>query len=201
MGERSFVASRDDNGRRSPDVTDFETILVADRSVLMLDVLLDLGYNVWKTPLQVPCPVHKLGQEGKPSARIYSAEDHTLWCFYCNKLYAPTEVWEAARAVSRGEAARSILERWPVTEERARELVAEAGAFRRVGAWRSQGEYGEILERHLRNFRGKAEFSRYRKWALEVDEFTLYLEKLPEESRESAIQSFILRLEKDLSDV
>jgi hypothetical protein len=181
-------------------VTDFETILVADRSVLIRDVLLDLGYEIWKTPIQIPCPIHKLGQEQKPSARVYSGEDRTLWCFYCNKHYAPTEVWEAVRGVSRGDAARSILERWPVTEERARELVVEAGVVNRKGPGGPQEEYGEILERHLRNFRGKAKFLLYRQWAKDVDEFSVFLEKLPEESRESAMQSFLLRLERELSD-
>jgi hypothetical protein len=186
--------------KRFTEVTDFETILVADRSALIRDVLLELGYEVWKTPIQIPCPVHKMGQEQKPSARVYSQEDHTLWCFYCNKHYSPTEIWEAVRGVSRGDAARSILGRWPVTDERARELVSEAGVVRRAGPGGPQGEYGEILERHLRNFRGKAKFLLYRKWALEVDEFSLYIETLSEESRESALQSFLLRLERDLVD-
>lgn len=174
-------------------MTDFELIHVADRSALMKTVLEDLGYDIWKVPLQVICPVHKLGQEQRPSARLYSEEDHDLWCFYCNKQYTPTEVWEAQRSVSRSEAARAILARWPVAEEQARRLAQASRAP--AGP---QGLYEAVLERRLKVHRGRAPFAQYRQWARAVDAFRDYVESLPESSRESALASFLDRMDAAL---
>jgi hypothetical protein len=175
-------------------VTDFELIHVADRSALMKLVLEELGYEIWKVPLQVICPVHKLGQEQRPSARLYSEEDHDLWCFYCNKQYTPTEVWEAQRSVSRSEAARAILVLWPVAEGVAQRL-ARASRAAPVGP---RGLYEMVLERRLKVHRGRASFVQYREWARVVDSFCDYIESLPESSRESALTSFLTRMDAAL---
>lgn len=176
-------------------MTPEESILVADRTVLMKDVLEEVGYDLWKFPLQISCPVHNLGKENHPSARIYSEQDHTVWCFYCFKQYWPTEVWEAQKSLDRSDAALDLLKRWPVSPDRAQALVRLVRAPVRES---HHVVFHSILNRHLEAHRGRAQFEGYRIWARRVDEFAVYLDNLGEEFRESAIQSFCQRLDTDL---
>ena len=106
-------------------MTPEELIVVADHSASMKEVLTELGYDIWKVPLQIPCPVHKLGQETRPSARIYE-DDKAIWCFYCVVQYRATQVWSAMRNVDREVAAGAILARWPVSEELSWEVLRKA---------------------------------------------------------------------------
>jgi hypothetical protein len=91
-------------------MTSTEMIQVADRTVKIKEVLSLLGYEIWRVPLQIPCPVHKFGQESHPSARIYTEDASTIWCFYCVEAYWPTQVWEARKGVSRDLLERHLRE-------------------------------------------------------------------------------------------
>jgi hypothetical protein len=175
-------------------MTPEEMIIVADRSTSMKEVLTELGYEIWKVPLQIPCPVHKLGQETRPSARIYE-DDRAVWCFYCVTQYTATQVWSAMKGVEQGEAAATILSRWPVDEGRAREVLRRAQAPYRP---RLVEVYQAVLDRHLISHRGSAGFAKYRKWAKACDDFMVFIGTIPQESQEIAIQSFVDRLNMDL---
>lgn len=49
-------------------MTPDELVIIADKSTSMKAVLNESGYDIWKVPLQIACPVHKLGQETRLSA-------------------------------------------------------------------------------------------------------------------------------------
>jgi hypothetical protein len=177
-------------------MTSEEMIIVADNSASMKAVLTELGYDIWKIPLQIPCPVHKLGQETRPSARVYE-DDKTIWCFYCVMQYRVTEVWAAMRDVDRDVAAGAILGLWPVEENRAQEVLRKA----QVPVRRSlEGVYRAVLDRHLISHRRVTEFSKYRKWAKACDDFMVFIGTVPKEHQEVAIQSFVERMNFNLLD-
>jgi hypothetical protein len=177
-------------------MTPEEAILVADHATSMKAVLTELDYDIWKVPLQIACPVHKLGGETRLSARIYE-DDRTVWCFYCIMQYRPTEVWAAQKGVDRAEAAGTILSRWPVSEDDSRAALRRARAPYKPEI---TDVYLGVLERHLVNYRGVADFTKYRKWAKACDEFTIFIGTIPEESQETAIFSFIERMNAALSE-
>ena len=171
-------------------MTPEEMIVVADHSASMKKVLEELGYDIWKIPLQIPCPVHKLGRETRPSARIYE-DDRAIWCFYCVVQYRATEVWAAMRDVDRDVAAGAILARWPVDGDRAREVLRRASVPYRPSL---EGVYRAVLDRHLISHRGVAKFDKYREWAKACDEFMVFIGTVPQEYREVAVQSFVERM-------
>lgn len=175
-------------------MTPEEMIIVADHSASMKAVLTELGYDIWKIPLQIPCPVHKLGQETRPSARIYE-DDKTVWCFYCVVQYRVTQVWAAMRDVDRDVAAGAILGHWPVDGDRAQEVLRRAQVPYRPSL---DGVYRAVLERHLISHRGVADFSKYRKWAKACDDFMVFVGTVPKDHREVAIQSFVERMNFNL---
>jgi hypothetical protein len=176
-------------------MTPEDAIIVADQTASMKEVLTELNYSIWKVPLQISCPVHKLGQEDRPSARIYE-DDKSVYCFYCIAQYKATEVWAAMKSVDRDVAAAAILEKWPVEEGVAQGVLRRAQSPYKA---RIEEVYEGVLERHLINYRGIVEFSVYRKWAKACDEFMIFLKTLPSENKELAIESFIMRMTKDLS--
>ena len=176
-------------------MTPEELIVVADHSASMKAVLTELGYDIWKVPLQIPCPVHKLGQETRPSARIYE-DDKRVWCFYCVVQYTVTQVWAAIKDVDRDIAAEAILNHWPVEGEKAQELLRRAQVPYRPSL---EGVYRAVLERHLISYRGIAKFDHYRRWAKACDDFLVFINTVPQEHRETAIQSFVERMDSDLS--
>jgi len=169
-------------------------VIVADKSTSMKEVLTELNYDIWKVPLQIPCPVHKLGQETRPSARVYE-DDRAVWCFYCMVQYTATQVWAAMKEVDREEAAGAILGRWPVAEDRAQEVLRRSRAPYQP---RLSDVYQGVLERHLLSHRGTAGFTKYRKWAKACDEFLVFINSVPKEGQEVAIQSFVERMNLDL---
>jgi hypothetical protein len=171
-------------------MTSEEMIIVADHSASMKAVLTELGYDIWKIPLQIPCPVHKLGQETRPSARIYE-DDKTVWCFFCVVQYRATQVWSAMRDVDREVAAGAILGRWPVEENWAQEVLRRAYVPYRPSL---RGVYRGVLERHLISHRRVAKFDKYRRWAKACDDFLVFIETVPEEHQQVAIQSFVERM-------
>jgi hypothetical protein len=177
-------------------VTPEEMIIVADHSASMKAVLTELGYDIWKVPLQIPCPVHKLGQETRPSARVYE-DDKTVWCFYCVVQYTATQVWSAMRDVDREVAAGAILGLWPVEGEEAQRVLRRAQVPYRPSL---EGIYRAVLERHLIGHRGIAEFSKYCKWARACDDFMTFIGTVPKEHQEVAVQSFVERMNLSLSD-
>ena len=176
-------------------MTPQEMIIVADHSASMKTVLTELGYDIWKIPLQIPCPVHKLGQEARPSARVYE-DDKTVWCFYCVVQYTATQVWSAMRDVDREVAAGAILARWPVDGARAQEVLRRAQVPYRPSL---EGVYRGFLERHLLGHRGVANFDKYRQWAKACDDFMVFIGTVPKEHREIALQSFVERMNFNLS--
>jgi hypothetical protein len=178
-------------------MTSTEMIQVADRTVKIKEVLSLLGYEIWRVPLQIPCPVHKFGQESHPSARIYTEDASTIWCFYCVEAYWPTQVWEARKGVSREAAADEFLKRWPVAQDRVQAILRTVLVPSRPAP---EAVYRDLLERHLREHRGSSDFRVYRKWAKGVDEFSLYLGELKQEMREVGVQSFVEKMNQDLLD-
>jgi hypothetical protein len=176
-------------------VTSDENIIIADCSSSMKDVLTELGYDIWKVPIQVACPVHKMGEESRPSARLYE-DDKSIWCFYCVSQYRPTEVWGAIKQISRDEAATAILRKWPVTEEAAGQILRRA---RIPDHPQLPDIYFATLERHLLEYRGLAAFEEYRKWCKAIDDFSDFLRTIPEQSQEVTLISFIERMNKALA--
>jgi hypothetical protein len=175
-------------------MTTEEVIVVADHFASMKAVLTELGYDIWKVPLQISCPVHKLGQETRPSARIYE-DDKTVWCFSCVEQFRATQVWAAMRDVDRGAAGGAILRIWPVEEAQAQEVLRRAQAPYRPSLG---GIYRAVIERHLVGHRGSAEFRKYRKWAKACDDFMVFINTVPKEHQEIALQSFIERMSSEL---
>lgn len=177
-------------------MTPEEMVVVADHSASMKAVLTELGYDIWKVPLQIACPVHKLGQETRPSARIYE-DDRTVWCFSCVVQYTVTQVWSAMRNVDREVAAEIILTKWPVEDDQAQEVLRRIQVPYRPSL---EGVYRGFLERHLISHRGVAKFEKYRQWAKACDEFMVFIGTIPKENREVAIQSFVERMNFNLSE-
>lgn len=174
---------------------DYRLVVVADRSASMKVILNECGYSIYRLPHQVTCPFHKLGEETRPSARIYE-DDSFMWCFTCLQQYYPTDVWAALRNVDRIIAAQEILARWSVSEERQQEIIRHHSVPRTLPI--SEAVRG-TLERRLLAWRGVAVFATYRYWTVAVDRFLVQVNELPEPVRDGIVRSFCDRMDMQLS--
>jgi hypothetical protein len=101
------------------------------------------------------------------------------------------------RDVDREVAAQAILSRWPVDGDLAQEVLRRAHVPYRPSL---EGIYRGVLERHLVGYRGVAKFEVYRRWAKACDDFMTFINTVPKEHREVAIQSFVERMNLSLSE-
>ena len=162
-------------------------IAVADATVSMSAVLEMHGFHLRGLPCQIPCPVHKRGQEQKPSARLY-ADDRTVWCYTCLRQYGVTDVHAAQRGIKKAEAARDLLDKWPTTPEKIREISKLVTLPKKKTLAEN---VRAILEDALIQRRGKVPFERYRELAKRTDQICEALPNLPEDEQVPAVQAFL----------
>lgn len=106
------------------DVNILKLWVQADRLPLS-EIFSLLGHSVsHDPPCSIACPVHKGGQEQKPSARWHL--DNHVYCFVCNKQYTPSMIISQRRAMTRTAAAQFLIQTYakhypqlkdPVNEE------------------------------------------------------------------------------------
>jgi hypothetical protein len=165
----------------------YEQIILADANTPMDALMSYLGFNVHRLPTQTRCPIHKLGAETKPSARIY--EDNSfVWCYTCHRQYKPTEVYSAQKGLSREEAATRMLSIWPVPNEKATQLLKEKTSIKKPVI---SEDYQKVLERKLQENKRKIPYEEYRSLAKRFDEFRSHLGYLPTKEQESALWHFL----------
>lgn len=175
-------------------MTPHQKIVVADGNTPMKEMLESLGIQVRKLPTQLRCPVHKMGTESKPSAKIYE-DNRFVWCFTCLKQYQASEIYSVWRNVTRAEAANQLLMKWPASESSIATILKDYTTPKRKEPDKAIIDY---LENQLLRFKRRVSLEKYRKWAKEVDYFPLFLASLDPKDRKIALISFLRRMEHDL---
>lgn len=165
----------------------FEKVLLADGNTPMDALLVSLGFSVYRFPMQLRCPVHKQGQETSPSARLY--EDNSfVWCYTCHRQYKPSEVLSAQEGISREEAAERLLRTYPITQEKANEILREKTTPKKPTL---SAAFKMVLESKLLERKRKIPFPEYRRMAKTFDSFWEELGCLPEKEQEPALWKFL----------
>lgn len=176
-----------------------ERVILADETVKISQLLERLGFSLHRSPpCQVRCPVHKMGQETRPSARVYD-DDSFVWCYSCWRQYRGTEIVAETKGCSRVEAADWILGEWPVDSGRADALLRDREIKKK--AYILEDSYDKILEDGLIRFRRRVSLEDYRQWAIKVTRIKETLPRLPEIEREIALCRFLREMENQLRKV
>jgi hypothetical protein len=144
-------------------MTPNQLIHLIDHTVQVTQVLDINNYSYGDLPAQIPCPVHKGGNEIKYSARVYS---DGLYCFRCGVQYKATEIHAAIRHLDREDAARELLARFPPTDEQKTAALKEYYAPKVKPLPQALIDRAEAT---LRNFRHRVPLEPYRVWAARLD--------------------------------
>lgn len=162
-----------------------QDIFLANRAVLLTDVLDELGIEIRGVPSQLACPVHKGGGETRPSAHIYP--DNSIYCFTCSRQYGPVEVYAAGRGLDESSAAQRLLEKWPVSEETRTAVLKEFTLPSRPEVSEAILDY---LDMCLIRYRGRVSLQSYRDWAKKIDQAYHYLRDRDRKTQNRKVEFF-----------
>lgn len=173
----------------------YEAILVADKTVPMDGLLALVGLPLRKRPpCQIRCPVHKLGTESTPSARVY--EDNAfVWCYTCGCQYRPTEIFVAHNGCTRDSAAKILLQHYPPTQDLVESIIKEATTPKKIEL---DTQLEIILDNTFLSYKRKVPYEVYRDLYKRIENFKVLLREIKaKETREEALTHFLVSLKKD----
>jgi hypothetical protein len=176
-------------------MTPSEKIYLADSNTPMTELLSYLGIPYRGVPSQLKCPIHKFGQETKPSARVYQ-ENRNVWCYTCARQYKATEVYSTQKEVTRVEAAERILSKWPVSEVEAVALLKNYTAPKKKEPDKAMVE---LIEKRVLVYKRKVPLENYRSWLQKISEFSYFLVGLSARDGQIAMHSFLSRMDRELT--
>lgn len=173
-----------------------QMIYLADQVASMTEVLDQFGWSYHSIPGQIPCPVHKGGQENSKSARVFP--DHRIYCYTCGKQYTPTEILSVLGSISRELAAQQLLEKHPVNPEQAKSLLQD---FHRPKKRSAEQGLIDFLESSLRDYRHRVPLQPYRSWAKQVDALPELFCGLSKDEQRARTLAFRQQMQQELNSL
>lgn len=171
----------------------WQSVVVADQAIPMNQVLDLFGIQYYGIPGQVRCPVHKLGQETSPSAKLYD-DNKTVFCFTCNKQYNVSQVAEAQWGIKRADAATRLLDRFPVPEGTVQEILQQVS---KPKAKPFNFALVDFLEQSLLAYRFRVPLELYHEWAKKLTELQQSIGSDNNLEQEQVVRLFVSRMNKD----
>lgn len=171
----------------------WESVVVADEAIAMSQVLDLFGISYQGIPGQVRCPVHKLGQETSPSARLYE-DNKYVFCFTCNKQYSVSQVAEAQWGIKRSDAAERLLGKFPVPGARVQEILKEASKPKTKSL---NFTLLDFLENALIAYRFRVPFEVYRAWARKLTDLQQSILTQGTAEQEQIARLFVSKMQKE----
>ena len=168
-------------------------MVIADYNTPVGDLLRELGFLYREPPCQIKCPVHKLGEETRPSAKYFG--DQFVFCYSCGRQYTATEILAAQRGIEREEAAEKLLEKWPATEDIRRKAFSEFYQKKKTPVSKA---ILDSAEESLLAYRHKVSLELYREWVKRFLQLGDVLEGLEEEDQLLKLKSFKTQLVKEM---
>lgn len=174
-------------------MTSDQAIYIVDHKIQMTQVLDYNHYSYRGVPCQIPCPVHKKGQEIKLSARLYT--DNFIYCFTCGKQYTPSDIHAALRGLDKGEAAKELLTLFPITEEETKELIKGFYAPKRKTAPQALMDKARS---YFIEYRHKVPLSKYKEWAIKLNALENVLATADTSDQVKKLHAFRAQMTKEL---
>jgi hypothetical protein len=174
-------------------MTPEQVIYLADKTVAMTSVLDLNNFSYRGVPSQIPCPIHKSGQEKRLSARIYP--DNFVWCFTCARQFTPTEIHSAFRSISRSAAAAELLSKFPVPSERQSYLLRQYRTPPKVSL---PTALLNRLRESLLQFKHQVPLEPYLIWVRRIFDLKLALQETSSDHHALKVQVFRHQMEQEL---
>jgi hypothetical protein len=164
-----------------------EKIYLANKISSIKEILEDCGFTIYKIPCQIRCPIHKIGTESTPSARIYE-DDSFVWCFTCREQFSSVKVYSTQKDLTEEEAADYIIGKYKPSRGQSTAILKD---FYTPYKPKEIEDLTQIMENFYKEFKGKLNYTEYRALLLSGYQYLGVIGDLDETEREATLCRFL----------